>query len=62
MGTIPEDEFAFRMGQREKELAQLVEEMKMTNQTAKVLRSRWKGLVSLFKRRRKKRGSKPSSA
>jgi hypothetical protein len=43
------------MGQREKELAQLVEEMKMTNQTAKLLRSRWKGLTSLFKRRGKKK-------
>jgi monovalent cation:H+ antiporter, CPA1 family len=61
-GAIPEDEFAFRMGQREKELAQLVEAMKMTNQTAKVLRSRWKGFVSLFKRRRKKRGSTSTPA
>ena len=54
-GSIPQDEFAFRMAQREKELAQLVEEMKVTNQTAKLLRSRWKGLVSLFKRRGNKR-------
>ena len=54
-GDIPADEFAFWMGQREKELAQLVEEMKMTNQTAKLLRSRWKGLTSLFKRRGKKK-------
>ena len=42
------------MGEREKELAQLVEDMKVTNQTQKVLRSRWKGLKSLFKRKRKK--------
>jgi monovalent cation:H+ antiporter, CPA1 family len=56
-GDIPEDEFAFWMGQREKELAQLVEEMKVTNQTAKLMRSRWKGLTSLFKRRRKKKGA-----
>jgi monovalent cation:H+ antiporter, CPA1 family len=54
-GDIPADEFAFWMGQREKELAQLVEEMKMTNQTAKLVRSRWKGLTSLFKRRGKKK-------
>jgi CPA1 family monovalent cation:H+ antiporter len=54
-GDIPADEFAFWMGQREKELAQLVEDMKMTNQTAKLVRSRWKGLKSLFKRRGKKK-------
>ncbi|MGH9920305.1 MAG: cation:proton antiporter, partial [Nitrososphaerales archaeon] len=54
-GKIPEDEFALSMGQREKELAQLVEEMKVTNQTMKLLRSRWKGLASLFKRRRRKK-------
>ncbi len=52
-GTIPEDEFASKMGQKEKELAQLVEEMKVTNQTAKVLRSRWKGLFSVFRRKKK---------
>jgi Na+:H+ antiporter len=57
-GSIPEDEFAFWMGQREKELAELVEEMKVKNQTARLLRSRWKGLTSLFKRRgKKKKGS-----
>jgi predicted alpha/beta superfamily hydrolase len=56
-GTIAEDEFASRMAQKEKELAQLVEEMKVTHQTAKVLTSRWRGLVSLFRRRpKKKRG------
>ncbi|MDA4116644.1 MAG: sodium:proton antiporter [Thaumarchaeota archaeon] len=54
-GKIPEDEFAFWMGQREKELAELVEEMKVTNQTEKLLRSRWKGLASLFKRRDRKK-------
>lgn len=54
-GSIPEDEFAFWMGQREKELAQLVEEMKVTNQTAKLLKSRWRGLKSLFRRRGKKK-------
>jgi monovalent cation:H+ antiporter, CPA1 family len=59
-GKIPEDEFAFWMSQREKELAQLVEEMKVTSQTTKVLRSRWKGFVSLFKRKRKKRKSAAS--
>jgi CPA1 family monovalent cation:H+ antiporter len=59
-GSIPQDEFAFRMAQREKELAQLVEEMKVTNQTAKLLRSRWKGLVSLFKRRGNKRTTTPA--
>jgi monovalent cation:H+ antiporter, CPA1 family len=56
-GSIPEDEFAFWMGQREKELAELVEEMKVRSQTAKLLRSRWKGLVSLFRRRGKKKGA-----
>jgi NhaP-type Na+/H+ or K+/H+ antiporter len=61
-GEIPEDEFAFWMGQREKELAQLVEEIKVTNQTAKVLRSRSKGFVSLFKRKKKRKGSKSSPA
>jgi len=54
-GDIPADEFAFWMGQREKELAQLVEDMKMTNQTAKLVRSRWKGLTSLFKGRGKRK-------
>ena len=53
-GTIPDEEFAFWMSQREKELAQLVEGMKISNQTQKVLRSRWKGLVSLFRRKRGK--------
>jgi len=56
-GKIPEDEFAFWMGQREKELAELVEEMKVTNQTEKLLRSRWKGLTSLFKRKGKKKSA-----
>ena len=60
-GEIPEDEFTAKMSQREKELAELVEGMKMTNQTQKVLMSRWKGLVSIFKRK-KKRGSKASPA
>jgi monovalent cation:H+ antiporter, CPA1 family len=62
-GMIPEDEFNSLIGQREKELAQLVEEMKLTNQTRKVLRARWKGLVSVFKRRRKKGKSRsPASS
>jgi monovalent cation:H+ antiporter, CPA1 family len=61
-GSIPEDEFAFWMGQREKELAELVEEMKVQSQTAKLLRSRWKGLVSLFRRRGKKKGAASSRA
>jgi CPA1 family monovalent cation:H+ antiporter len=61
-GTIPDDEFAFWMSQREKELAGLVEEMRVTNQTRKVLRSRWKGLISVFRRKRAKKGGKPASA
>jgi len=61
-GTIAEDEFASRMGQKEKELAQLVEEMKVTNQTAKVLRSRWNGLLSLLRRKGKKKKRRPASA
>jgi Na+:H+ antiporter len=56
-GAITEDDFAKWMGAKEKELAQLVEEMKVTNQTAKVLRSRWRGVTSSFRRRsRKKKG------
>jgi monovalent cation:H+ antiporter, CPA1 family len=58
-GVIQEEEFAYWIGQREKELAQLVEEMKVTNQTAKVLRSRWKGVVSIARWRWKKKRSKP---
>ena len=55
-GNIVEDEFASLMSKKEKELAQLVEEMKLTNQTMKVLRSRWRGVLSLLKwRGRKKR-------
>lgn len=57
-GSIPEDEFTLQMGQREKELAQLVEEMKVQSHTVNLLRSRWKGLVSLFSRRGKKKGKK----
>jgi hypothetical protein len=45
------------MSQREKELAELVEDMRVTNQTQKVLRSRWKGLVSLFRRKRGKKSA-----
>jgi monovalent cation:H+ antiporter, CPA1 family len=56
-GTMPDEEFAFWMGQREKELAELVEDMRVTNQTQKVLRSRWKGLVSLFRRKRGKKSA-----
>jgi CPA1 family monovalent cation:H+ antiporter len=57
-GAIPEDEFAARLDQKQKQLTQVVEEMKRTNQTAKVLRSRAKGLASLFRRKakQKKRG------
>ena len=58
-GAISEDEFAASMSQKEKELAQLVEEMKVTNQTMKVLRSRWKGLQSLFRRGGRKRRQAP---
>ncbi|HEV2389707.1 MAG TPA: sodium:proton antiporter [Nitrososphaerales archaeon] len=63
-GSIPEDEFTLQMGQREKELAQLVEEMKVQSHAVKLLRSRWKGLVSLFSRRGRKKGKKkgPPSA
>ena len=56
-GKIPEDEFAFWMGQREKELAELVEDMKVTHQTRKLLRSRWRGLTALFKRKGKKKSA-----
>jgi CPA1 family monovalent cation:H+ antiporter len=61
-GSIPEDEFAFWMGEREKELAQLVEDMKVTNQTTKVLKSRWRGLRSLLRRKRKKKAATSSQA
>jgi monovalent cation:H+ antiporter, CPA1 family len=61
-GTIQEDDFTFWMGQREKELAQLVEEMKVTNQSMKVLRSRWRGLVNLFRRRGRKKSKKKNDA
>lgn len=56
-GTIAEDEFASNMGDKEKELAQLVEEMRVTNQTAKVLRARWVGLLSALRLRRRRRAS-----
>jgi CPA1 family monovalent cation:H+ antiporter len=58
-GAIREDEFTSLIGQREKELAQLVEEMKLSNQTTTVLRSRWNGFISLF-RRKVKKGKKRS--
>ncbi len=45
------------MGEREEQLARLVEDMSLTNQTQKVLRYRWKGLKSLFKRKRRKKGT-----
>jgi monovalent cation:H+ antiporter, CPA1 family len=54
-GTIPEEEFATRLDQKEKQIEQVVEEMKMTNQTTKVLRSRAAGLAALFRRRAKKK-------
>jgi CPA1 family monovalent cation:H+ antiporter len=54
-GTIAEDEFATQMANRQKELADLMEAMKVTNQTEKVLRARWNGLASFLKRRRKKK-------
>ena len=56
-GAMPEHEFAFWMGEREEQLARLVEDMRLTNQTQKVLRYRWKGLKSLFKRKRRKKGT-----
>lgn len=59
-GTIAEDEFASWMSRMEKELADFVEEIRVTNQTTKVLKSRWEGLMSLFGRRRKKHKT-PSS-
>ena len=55
VGAIPEEEFATRLDQKEKQIAQVVEEMKMTNQTAKVVRSRAKGLTSLFRRKAKQK-------
>jgi len=61
-GTITEDDFAAWMGQKEKELAQLVDEMRVTNQTAKVLKSRWKGLKSLFGRRGKRKAAASTAA
>ncbi|HVC27318.1 MAG TPA: sodium:proton antiporter [Nitrososphaerales archaeon] len=61
-GIIPEDEFASWMAQKEKELAELVEDMKVTNQTEKLLRSRWRGLRSLFTRRSGKKEKGPDSA
>lgn len=55
-GDISEDQFATWMGKKEKELAELVDEMRITNQTEKVLRSRWKGIRSfLIPKGRKKR-------
>jgi hypothetical protein len=36
--------------------------MRVTNQTQKVLRSRWKGLVSAFRLKRGRKGAKPASA
>jgi monovalent cation:H+ antiporter, CPA1 family len=56
-GTIADEEFAEQVGEKEKELAQLVEEMRVPNQTATVLQARWKGLLSLFKRRSRKRAA-----
>ena len=61
-GSIAENDFATTMAGKEEDLAKLVNEMKVTNQTAIVLRSRWKGLVSLLGRRTKKKVRKDSSA
>jgi CPA1 family monovalent cation:H+ antiporter len=61
-GEIAEDDFALWMGKKEEELAQLVEEMKVTNQTMKVLRSRWRGLRSLLRRRSKRTVPAPGGA
>jgi len=54
-GQVTDDEFATQMANRQKELADLMEAMKVTNQTEKVLRERWEGLNSFFRRKRKKR-------
>ncbi len=59
-GTIAEDEFASSMGKKEKELAQLVDEMKVRNQTMNVLRSRWSGLQSVFRWRGKRKRAPPA--
>jgi Na+:H+ antiporter len=53
-GSLTEDEFTAQMSHKQKELAELVEGMKVTNQTEKVLRARWDGLLSIFRRKRKK--------
>jgi len=59
-GEISEDEFANKLAAREQEIAQLVQEMKTSNQTAMVLRSRARSIASLF-RRRKKGGAKKAA-
>jgi len=53
-GTIPEEEFATKVVEKEKELAQFVEEMKVAHQTTEVLKSRWMTLKSIFKRGRRR--------
>ena len=55
LGAILEEEFATLLDLKEKQIAQVVEEMKMANQTAKVLRSRAKGMASLFQRKAKEK-------
>ncbi len=55
LGAIPEEEFATRLDQKEKQIAQVVEDMKVENQTAKLLRSRARGMASLFRRRARRK-------
>lgn len=59
-GDIAEDEFASWMSKKEKELAQLVEEMKVTSQTMKVLKSRWKGVRAVFRVRTRRKRAAPA--
>lgn len=52
-GEISEEEYRRRLDSKESQLARILEEIKGRNQTRLVLRSRWKGLRSLLKRRKK---------
>jgi monovalent cation:H+ antiporter, CPA1 family len=58
---ISEEELATRLAAKEQEIAQLLQEAKPTNQTTMVLKSRARGIVSFFKRRRKRKKEAPPS-
>jgi len=53
-GQISPEDFAARMAGEEQEIARLAREVRAKSQTEVVLRSRWRGFLALFKRRKKR--------